>query len=168
MKRKINVLFFLFLMSLGFALAQVQVSGNVKDESGEAVIGASVQIKGTGQGTITDFNGNFSLSAPQNATLVVSYVGMKTQEVAVQPTLRIVLTTDTELLEEVVVVGYGVQKKGHLTGAVSSINVEEKLGSRPIPDAGRGLQGTIPGLSVMVPMGEVGSDYRCLHCLTDS
>lgn len=158
MKRKINVLFFLFLMSLGFALAQVQVSGNVKDESGEAVIGASVQIKGTGQGTITDFNGNFSLSAPQNATLVVSYVGMKTQEVAVQPTLRIVLTTDTELLEEVVVVGYGVQKKGHLTGAVSSINVEEKLGSRPIPDAGRGLQGTIPGLSVMVPMGEVGSD----------
>lgn len=158
MKRKINVLFFLFLMSLGFALAQVQVSGNVKDESGEAVIGASVQIKGTGQGTITDFNGNFSLSAPQNATLVVSYVGMKTQEVAVQPTLRIVLTTDTELLEEVVVVGYGVQVKENLTGAVSSVDVGKALESRPIADVGRGLQGTTPGLSIVIPSGEVGSD----------
>lgn len=157
MKRKINVLFFLFLMSLGFALAQVQVSGNVKDESGEAVIGASVQIKGTGQGTITDFNGNFSLSAPQNATLVVSYVGMKTQEVAVQPTLRIVLTTDTELLEEVVVVGYGVQKKANLTGAVSSVDVGKTLEARPYSDISKALQGAVPGLSVINSSGKLGA-----------
>lgn len=158
MKRKINFLLFLFLLSIGITFAQTRVTGNVVDESGEPVIGASIQIKGTGQGTITDIDGNFSLSAPSNGTLVFSYVGMKTQEVAVSPSLHIVLKADTELLEEVVVVGYGTQKKANLTGAVSSVNVDEALGSRPIADAGRGLQGTIPGLSVVVPSGEVGSD----------
>jgi TonB-linked SusC/RagA family outer membrane protein len=91
-------------------------------------------------------------------TLVVSYVGMKTQEVPVAPHVRVVMQAATELLQEVVVVGYGTQRKENLTGAVSSVDVNKTLDSRPIPDVGRGLQGTTPGLSIMVPSGEVGSD----------
>ena len=158
MKKKVNLLLFLFLLSMGIVLAQTRVTGSVVDESGEPVIGASIQIKGTGQGTVTDIDGNFNLTVPAGSnTLVVSYVGMRTQEVTVSPTLRIVLQTDAELLDEVVVVGYGTQRKENLTGAVSSVNVEETLGSRPIADVGRGLQGAIPGLNVRVPDGEVGS-----------
>ena len=158
MKKKVNLLLFLFLMSIGITFAQTRVTGSVVDESGEPVIGASVQIKGTGQGTVTDIDGKFMLSAPSNGTLVISYVGMRTQEVAVAPSMRVVLQVDSELLDEVVVVGYGTQKKANLTGAVSSVNVEEALGSRPIADVGRGLQGTVPGLSIVVPSGEVGSN----------
>src|SRR5699024_10297164 len=92
-------------------------------------------------------------------TLRFSSIGFKTQEIEVTgSSLDVELEADDTSLEEVVVVGYGTQKKEHLTGAVSSVNVEERLGSRPIPDAGRGLQGVVPGLSVRVPMGEVGSD----------
>lgn len=159
MKKRVNLLLFLFLLSIGIASAQTRVTGIVVEESGEPVIGASIQIKGTGQGTVTDIDGNFTLSVPSGSnTLVVSYVGLRTQEVTAAPNMRIVLQTDTELLEEVVVVGYGTQRKENLTGAVSSVNVEEALGSRPIADVGRGLQGTIPGLSVTIPSGEVGSD----------
>ena len=159
MRKKVNLLFSIFLLSMGFTFAQTRVTGNVVDESGEPVIGASIQIKGTGQGTVTDIDGNFNLTVPSGSnTLVISYVGMRTQEVTASPTMRIVMQTDTELLDEVVVVGYGTQRKENLTGAVSSVNVEEALGSRPIADVGRGLQGTVPGLSIVVPSGEVGSD----------
>ncbi len=158
MKRKINVLFLLLLLSIGITLAQTRVTGHVADENGEPVIGASIQIKGTGQGTVTDIDGDFTLSAPPNGTLVISYVGMVTQEVPVSANPRIVLRTDTELLDEVVVVGYGAQRRENLTGAVSSVDVGKTLESRPIADVGRGLQGSTPGLSVVIPSGEVGSD----------
>ncbi len=158
MKKRVTSLFLLLLLSIGATFAQVQVAGSVVDESGEPVIGASIQIKGTGQGTITDANGQFTLTAPSNSLLVISYIGMTTEEVPVSSNVRVVLKQSTDVLDEVVVVGYGTQRKANLTGAVSSVNVEEVLGSRPIADAGRGLQGTIPGLSVVVPSGEVGSD----------
>lgn len=157
MKRKINLLLFLFLTSIGITFAQTQVMGSVVDESGEPVIGASIQIKGTGQGTVTDIDGNFTLSVPAGSnTLVISYVGMRTQEVTAISNMRIVLQTDTELLDEVVVVGYGTLRKENLTGAVSSVDVGKTLESRPISDVGRALQGSSPGLIVTTTSGALG------------
>ena len=138
----------------------VSISGTVVDEKGEVVIGASVLEKGTGNGTITDIDGRFTLNVKSGAKLVISYVGYRTQEVTASASMRIVLQEDTKLLDEVVVVGYGTQKKVNLTGAVASVDVGKALGARPIADVGRGLQGTTPGLSVVVPNGEVGIDPR--------
>ena len=103
------------------------VNGKITDANGEPIIGASVVIKGTTNGTITDFDGNFMLEVPAKATLVVSYVGYKTLEVSVngKKTLNINLKEDTEMLDEVVVVGYGTQKKATLTGSVSQVGGEE-------------------------------------------
>ena len=123
MKKRIYYLLILFLLNIGITMSQTRVTGSVVDEIGESVIGASIQIKGTGQGTITDVEGNFLLNVPSGYnTLVVSFVGMKTQEVPVSSTVRVVLVDDTELLDEVIVVGYGTQKKGALTGAVAAIS----------------------------------------------
>lgn len=96
------------------------VAGIVKDATGEPIIGASVVEKGTTNGTITDFDGNFSLSVPSGATIVISYIGYKPQELTVTPgqAMNIILKEDTEVLDEVVVVGFGTQKKVNLTGSV--------------------------------------------------
>jgi TonB-linked SusC/RagA family outer membrane protein len=125
---KCKSLFFAFMWILSFGLySQVSVKGNVMDESNEPVIGASIQVKGTGEGTVTDYDGNFSLTVPSNeSTLIISYVGMKTQEVSPAPNLRVILQTDTELLDELVVVGYGTMRKKDLTGAVSRVTVDDK------------------------------------------
>lgn len=85
MKRKLTMFLALFFIGIGIVTAQTQVRGTVVDESGQPVIGATIQIKGTSQGTVTDVDGRFNLSAPANGTLVISYVGMQTQEVPVQP-----------------------------------------------------------------------------------
>ncbi len=86
----------------------------------------TIQLKGTTQGTITDSNGNFNLSAPANGTLLVSYVGYTTQEVEVSANVRVVLVTDSELLDEVVVVAYGQQRREAITGAVAQVKTEKK------------------------------------------
>ncbi|MFA6361180.1 MAG: carboxypeptidase-like regulatory domain-containing protein, partial [Dysgonamonadaceae bacterium] len=144
-------------MGLGVVFAQTLVTGSVVDDNGEPVIGASILIKGTGQGTITDIDGSFTINVPAGSnTLVVSYVGLITQEVAVKPTLRIVLSSDTELLDEVVVVGYGTQKKANLTGAVSTVDVGKTLEARPYSDISKALQGAVPGLSVISSSGQLG------------
>ena len=91
MRKKINILLFLFFLGIGSLFAQVRVTGSVVDEEGEPVIGASIQIKGTGLGTVTDIDGNFALTASAEATLVISYVGMVTEEAAVSPHMLIVL-----------------------------------------------------------------------------
>lgn len=136
------------------------ITGTVREENGESIIGANIIEVGTSNGTITDVNGNFSLQVDNDATIQITYIGYLSQTVntAGRTSLNISLQEDTQALEEVVIVGYGTQKKANLTGAVSSVNVGETMGSRPIPDLGRGLQGTIPGLSVVVPSGEVGSN----------
>lgn len=140
--------------------ARKTVTGTVRDSNGETIIGANIVEVGTTNGTITDIDGNFSLNVPNNATLQVTYIGYLSQSINTsgQSTFNITLQEDSQALEEVVVVGYGTQRKENLTGAVSSVNVEETLGSRPISDVGRGLQGSTPGLSVVIPSGEVGSD----------
>lgn len=127
-----------------------EVKGTVVDNNGEAIIGASVIEKDNPtNGTITDLDGNFVLNVNQNAVLKISFVGYVTQEVKITPgkSLRITLKDDTQTLDEVVVVGYGVQRKVNLTGSVSTVNGEE-LGQRPVANATQSLQGLVPGLTV--------------------
>ena len=137
-----------------------KVSGVVKDSKGEPLIGATVMVKGTTRGVTTDADGSFTIAAAPGSTIVISYVGEKTKEIRAnnQSKLNVTLESSGASLDEVVVVGYGTQKKVNLTGAVASVDVEKALGSRPIADAGRGLQGTTPGLTITVPSAEVGTD----------
>ena len=124
-------------------------TGVVKDAAGETIIGASVLVKGTTNGVITDIDGNFQLRNVKPGDIIqISYIGYSTQEFKWegQP-LNVVLREDTELLDEVVVVGYATVKKANLTGAVSAVD-EEVLESRPIVNLGQGLQGTIPNLNI--------------------
>lgn len=127
-----------------------KVTGRVIDAAGEPVIGASIKKQGTASGTITDFDGNFTLDVAANTTLEISYIGYKSEQLkaVVGKILKITLREDTEMLDEVVVVGFGTQRKADLTGAVSSIKVDEVLGNRPINNLSSALQGTMPGLEV--------------------
>ena len=134
------------------------VNGLVVDVNGEPVIGASVVEKGTTNGGITDINGKFTLNVKPGSTLQISFVGYQTQEIKATKTVKVVLKEDSELLSEVVVVGYGTQKKANLTGAVATVDVNKTLDSRPIADIGRGLQGSVPGVNITIPTGEIGSD----------
>lgn len=138
------------------------ISGRIVDAGGLAIIGANVVEKGTTNGTITDVNGNFTLDVTTNATIQVSYIGYHMQELDTRgkSVFNIILQEDTKALEELVVVGYGIQRRENLTGAVSSVDVSKTLAGRSIPDVGRGLQGSTPGLSVTLPDGEVGSDPK--------
>ncbi|MBR5203783.1 MAG: TonB-dependent receptor [Bacteroidaceae bacterium] len=133
--------------------------GVVKDAAGEAIIGASVVVKGTTNGSITDFDGNFELSGVKNgAILQVSYVGYMTQEVKYTgQALNVILKEDNMNLEEVVVVGYGTQKKANLTGSVANVN-NKLIESRPITSVSAGLQGLLPGVTVTQRSGQPGAD----------
>ncbi len=137
---------------------KVTISGLVIENSGEPIIGASILEKGTTNGTISDIDGHFNLTVSPNAVLVVSFIGFETKEIKAQSKMKVTLKEDTHLLEEVVVVGYGAQKKENLTGAVASVDIAKALDGRPVPDVARGLQGTTPGLSITIPSGEIGSD----------
>ena len=141
----------LFLFSPMVTAQSLSISGKVIDKnSQEPVIGASVLIEGTSNGTITDLDGNFMLSnVPSKGNLVVSYIGYATQTLPIngKTSFSIVLAEDTETLDEVVVVGYGVQKKVNLTGSVASVK-GDALEHRPVVDATQSLQGLVPGLSV--------------------
>lgn len=139
-------------------LQSITAKGLVVDAAGEPIIGANVVEKGTTNGGLTDINGKFTLTVKPGAILKVSFVGYQTQEIKATPTMRITLKEDSEMLSEVVVVGYGSQKKENLTGAVATVDVGKALDSRPIADVGRGLQGTTPGLSITLPDAEIGSD----------
>ena len=119
--KKLMVFFTLFFIGIGLLVAQTQVQGTVLDDTGEPVIGATIQIQGTSQGTVTDIDGNFTLSAPADGVLVITYVGYESQEVPVSPNVRVVLTTDTQLLDEVMVVAYGTARKESFTGSAQVI-----------------------------------------------
>lgn len=137
---------------------QITVQGVVKDQTGETVIGASVMEKGTTNGTITGIDGDFSLNMSPNGTLVVSFVGYKTQEVQVkgQKQLQVVLFEDAEMLDEVVVIGYGTMKKSDLTGAVSSIGNKD-IKDSPVSNLGQAIQGKISGVQI-VDAGKPGDN----------
>lgn len=136
-----------------------QCTGTITDANGEPIIGASVQVKGTHDGAVTDLDGRFSLSnVPKNATLLISYVGFTTQEVTWKGSpLKIRLTEDQQSLNEVVVVGYGTQKKANLSGSVAQIN-GKALENRPINNVSSGLQGLMPGITITGTNGAPGMD----------
>lgn len=141
------------------AVADQPISGKITDEKGEALPGVSIAVKGTTRGTTTDANGEYKLVVPdEKAVLVVSFVGYQRQEITVgsRSVINIPLTVDDKSLEEVVVVGYGVQKKANLTGAVSTIE-SKALENRPSPNLASGLQGVTPGLIITRSNGQPGS-----------
>ena len=155
-KERIMLLILLFAFMTPFgALAQtIQLTGLVTDAANEPIIGASVVEKGTTNGVITDFDGNFALSVSPKATIIISYVGYATQEVPVngKTNIRVTLKEDTEMLDEVVVVGYGTQKKANLSGAVAAVD-GKVLQDRPITNIGQGLQGVVPNLNITMNNG---------------
>ncbi len=158
-----NILFLLVLISMFVTTAISAQStssyrGAVKDVEGEPLIGVSVIVKGTTNGVITNINGEYSIHAKQGDVLVFSYVGMNTQEVVLSSQLvnDITLTEEAKSLDEVVVIGYGVQKRKDLTTAVSSVSTED-LDMRPITSAAQAIQGKAAGVQVIQPNGRPGA-----------
>ena len=150
MKERVLVLLACLFASFTLAMAQSRtVRGTVADEAGDPIIGASVLVKGTNTGTITDIDGAFVLSnVPSNAsTLVISYVGMKTQEVAIANNVQVVMANDAEMLEEVVVTGYGSQRKASFTGAATVVG-QEAISRKTDANFVKSLEGTVTGLTM--------------------
>lgn len=155
------LLFFIVaVISLGVSAQNVTVKGTVKDKTGETVIGASVVEKGnTTNGTITDIDGNYSLNVPSNATLVFSFVGMKSYEIAVkgQTTINVTMEDDSQALEEVIVIGYGSVKRKDLTGSVATVN-SDVLAAVPVANATEALQGKMAGVQITTTEGSPDAD----------
>ena len=161
MKRKFMLLLTCLFIGIGLVTAQVtKVTGTViSEEVGLPVVGASILVKGTAVGTVTDMDGKFQLpNVPSSAkTLVISFIGMKSQELPIKQTMNVILKPDTETLEEVVVLGYGSGKKiGSIVGSVAKVN-SEKLSAKPVANAMDALQGQVSGLQVYTSSGEPGS-----------
>ena len=165
MKKLLSVLFMLSFTFAAVWAQNIQVKGTVVSGSDDYPLpGVNVVVKGTATGVITDIDGNFTISVPSDATLTFTYVGFKAQDVAVngQTTLNVVLQEDMETLEEVVVVGYGVQKKANLTGAVTSIKSDELLKAKSA-NSTNALVGQMPGLISKQATGEPGADDANLY-----
>lgn len=140
------------------AAQQQPVKGTIVDVNGNPVPGASVMIPGTTTGTVTQVDGTFSLNVAEGTKVEIGCLGYTTVTTTARNGMKVLLKEDTMMLSDVVVVGYGTQKKANLTGAVASVNVGQALEGRPISDVGRGLQGAAAGLNVRVGSNEVGSD----------
>ena len=127
----------------------ITIKGVVKDASGEPIIGANILVEGTTNGTVTDLDGNFTLNVSKGAILKITYIGYADQTITItnKKKLSIILKEDSEALEEVVVVGFGAQKKENLTGAVQAVKMDKVLGDRPVTSLGAALQGAIPGFT---------------------
>lgn len=138
----------------------IKVTGAVTDSKGDPLTGVYVVVQGKQIGSVTDNFGKYSISAPSNGVLVFTFMGYQNVEKQIngKSVIDAVMQEDSQLLSDIVVVGFGTQRKENLTGAVASVDVSKTLNARPIADVGRGLQGSTPGLTVVVPSGEVGSD----------
>ena len=161
MKR--NLMFKVLLMlvigcflSIDAFAQQITVKGLVKDTAGEPIIGANVVIKGTTNGTITDFDGNFQLNANKGDIIVISFIGYQPQEAQAAASMNIILKDDTELLDEVVVIGYGSVKKDDLSGSVVAIKAEE-MNKGAVTSPQELIMGKVPGLSVSQGDGAPGA-----------
>lgn len=150
------LLFLIVGISITTAAQQITVKGIVEDESGEPLIGANILEKGTANGTSTDFDGNFTISVGKDAMLVISYIGYVTQTLPAASEMKVVMREDTQMLDEVVVIGYGSVKKTDLTGSVVAINAEE-MNRGAITSPQELLQGKVPGLLVQSGDGAPGS-----------
>ena len=135
----------------------VKVSGTVKDSAGEPIFGATViQVGSQTNGMTTDANGNFTLTVPEGAEVSVSYIGYVAQTVKAYDGMIVTLKDDSQTIDDVVVVGFGTQKKANLTGAVTSVDVAKTFESKPIVDVSKGLQGTVPGLTITFGTADLG------------
>ncbi len=154
-------LFLAMMYPIGISAQNIQLTGNVTDSNGETMIGASVLEKGTTNGVITDLNGNFTLNVPGDATIAISYVGYVSQDVPVngRKFLKVVLKSDTEMLDEIVVIGYGSMKKSDMTGAISSVDVDE-LSKRTTTNPAEALQGKIAGVNITKAGGNAGAGIQ--------
>src|SRR6202790_4143774 len=160
MKRKLTLFVVTLLTSFSFAQAQTSaVDGIVKDDQGLSLAGVTVKVKGASNGTTTDVNGKYSINVPGNGVLVFSFIGFDTQEQPVnnRPVINVSLVIANRQLNEVVVVGYGTQRKSDLTSAISVVNVKD-IASRPIISPEEALIGKAPGVQVSIPSGEPGHD----------
>ena len=155
--RQLIVCSLLLFFSIGLSAQNITVKGTVKDEAGESIIGASIVEKGTSNGTISDFDGSFSLNAPANATIVISYIGYKSVEMKATTSMEVTLKEDNEMLEEVVVIGYGTVKRKDVTTAVSTVSTDD-IQRRPLVSAGQALQGKAAGVAVVQPTGQPGGE----------
>ena len=150
------------LVAVAFSVSawaqNISVTGTVTDVNGEPIIGAYVVQQGTQNGTATDVDGKYQISVPSNGTLVFTLVGMKDVAVPVngKAVVNVTMEEDAEMLEDVVVVGWGTQKKANLSGAVSTVAVDKALEARPISDVGRALQGATPGVIITTTSGALG------------
>ena len=150
----------MFFFSVGMFAQSITVKGVVKDVAGDPIIGASVVVKGTTNGTITDMSGNFTLeNVQQGANIEISFVGYLAQTVKASASLNVTLKEDTQNLDEVVVVGYGVQKKSVVTAAISKVTAEDLNASKPsrVEDA---LKGKVSGVQITQSSGQPGSDSK--------
>ena len=155
--KPLGLLFLLCLLPLWAYTQNITVKGTVKDYAGEPIIGASVVHKSTTNGIVTDIDGNFTLNVPSNSTIVISFIGYKTQEVLVagQKQLHVSMKEDTELLDEVVVVGYGQMKRSDLTGSVVSIS--DAAIKKSVPTSiDQVLQGRAAGVQIQANTGTPG------------
>ena len=149
------------LLLVGIAAEARVVTGTVKDPTGETIISASVMVKGTTIGTVTDFDGNYTIDVPDDAkVLIFSYIGMKTQEVNITgDVVNVVLSENSEVLEEVVVTGYGTTKKRDLVTSVASVSADQ-LKDVPVATAAEALQGKLAGVSVVTTEGSPDADVK--------
>lgn len=167
---RVIVLIGFIILSFGMSAQNITAKGVVVDENGVPAIGVSVVVKGTTNGTATDIDGQFSLSAPKGATLVISYVGYQTQEVVASTNMNITLAPDNELLDEVVVIGYGTVRKADLAGAVSVLD-NKNFKDQPITQVSDALQGRVAGVMVQssgVPGGDVKIRIRGANSVNNS
>ena len=149
------------LLLCGVAVSARTISGTVTDQTGETIISASVMVKGTTIGTVTDFDGNYVLDVPDDAkVLVFSYIGLQTEEVNITGNvINVVLKENSEVLEEVVVTGYGTTKKRDLVTSVASVGADQ-LKDIPVTSAAEALQGKLAGVSVTTTEGSPDADVR--------
>ena len=158
------------LLTCTVMYAQSEISGTVVDASGETVIGATVMEKGTSNGTITDFDGNFTIKVNEGAILVISYIGYQTQEAAAHQGMKVTLKDDAEVLQEVVVTGYTTQRKADLTGAISTVSVDE-MAKQNENNPMKALQGRVPGMNITAdgnPSGAATVRIRGVGTLNDN
>ena len=164
------ILSFLSLMLCTLLYAQTEITGTVVDDLGEGVIGATVKEKGTANGTVTDFDGNFKIKVARGATLVVSYVGYLPQELPAENGMRVTLVPDNQVLNEVVVTGYTTQRKADLTGAISTVSIDE-MAKQNENNPMKALQGRVPGMNIQAdgnPSGAATVRIRGVGTLNDN
>ena len=164
------LLSFMLMFASTIVLAQTEITGTVVDANGDPVIGATVMEKGTSNGTVTDFDGNFKLKVAAGKTLVFSYIGLNTQEMAAQAGMQVTLTDNAQMLNEVVVTGYTTQRKADLTGAISTVSVDE-MAKQNENNPMKALQGRVPGMNIQAdgnPSGAATVRIRGVGTLNDN